>query len=178
MLWPVAERSHNVPSASQDPVISSPDAYAAAQQALTDLLMATARFSIPPYDYWEPLVIGGLTGKYILYPVPFDTTCEYRILCLTASDVTYCSVTKEQGFGAPTNGQNIGGAPGANSQGRAGVVLAATLASTAPGPNEWLPADAQTQLIIDLNVASSHAAWVTLLFRRRRTALGVYLEGA
>jgi len=167
-----------MPSASDQPVVSSPDAYAAAQQAITDLLMATARFSIPPYDYWEPLVIGGLTGKYTLYPIPFDSPCEYRVLCLAASEVTYCSVSKEQGFIAPTNGQNIGGAPSTPSQGRAGVVLAASLGQTAPGPNEWLPADPQTQLLIDLNVASSHAAWVTILFRRRRTSAGVYIEGA
>lgn len=167
-----------MPSASQEPVVSSPDAYAAAQQAIADLLMATARFSIPPYDYWEPLVIGGLTGKYPLYPIPFDSPCEYRVICLAASDITYCSISKEQGFTAPTNATNLGGAPGVNSQGRAGLVLTATANATVRGSEEWFPADPQTQLLIDLNVASSHAAWVTILFRRRRTAAGVYLEGA
>lgn len=147
------------------------------EAAILDVLRNAVRYAIPPYDYWEPLVIGGLSGKYPLTP-PFDTTCEYRVLYLSATDTATAAISKMQGFIAVTNTTQIGGAPNTISSGTPGVVLAAAANATAPGPDEWFPFAANDQLVIDLVVATSHAAWVGILFRRRRTAAGVWLEGA
>ena len=160
----------------------TPDSdYESAAQQFYALMLRAVRYSIPAYDYWEPTTIGGKTGKYQI-ATPFETTCEYRILQFVSSDIAYCYVGKRPNQLAPTNGTNIGGDPSFGSPvpdpGLPGIVFSGIANTTSPGPDEWLPMAANDQLLIDINCASSHAAWVTILFRRRRQASGVFLEGA
>lgn len=160
----------------------TPDSdYESAAQQFYALMQQAVRFSIPAYDYWEPLVMGGLTGTYQML-CPFDTACEYRVLYLASTDAASCYIGKLPGYAAPGNATQIGGASGSNTptpdRGIPGVVLTAAANTTSPGPDEWLPYAPQDQLTIQLIVASSHAAWVGILFRRRRQASGVFLEGA
>jgi hypothetical protein len=162
-------------SSRLSPINNAP--VAADTQAIYDLLLNAVRYAIPPFEFWEPLIIGGLSGKYSLIP-PFDTPCEYRVLYLSSTDVASAAIYKGQAFIAISNATQIGGAPNTISAGSPGVVLVAAANTSAPGPDEWMPFAQNDQLTIDLVVASSHAAWVGILFRRRRNASGVYVEGS
>ena len=146
------------------------------------LMLRDPRYNIPPYDVWEPLVIGGLSGVYQLL-CPFDTQCEWRVLYLAATDATTAYIGKLSSVNAPTNATNISGDPTITTPtpdtGLRGVVMAGTTNSTQLGPDEWLPFNGSSDtLTIRLTVAGSHAAWVGVLFRRRRTVSGVWTEGA
>lgn len=171
--------------------ISQPDAngpnspespYGQLVRDLYALMLRDPRYNIPPYDVWEPLVIGGLSGVYQLL-CPFDTQCEWRVLYLAATDITTAYVGKLPNQGAPTNATNISGDPTITTPtpdtGLRGVVMAGAANSFAIGPDEWMPFNgASDTLTIRLSVATSHAAWVGILFRRRRAPSGVWTEGA
>jgi hypothetical protein len=161
---------------------NAPDSdYDAGVQMLYTALQHALRYSMPDYEYWEPQTIGGKTGKYQLL-CPFDTTCEYRVLSLAATDVTTAYIGKYPNYTAPGNATNIGGDPSLGTavpdMGVQGVVMAGAANTTSPGSDVWLPFAANNTLLIDLIVGSSHAAWVTIIFRRRIQASGVWLEGA
>jgi hypothetical protein len=161
---------------------NSPDAqYGKLVRDVYALLQRDPRYNIPPYDVWEPLVIGGLSGVYQLM-CPFDTNAEYRVLYLASTDVTTAYIGQLPNQPAPTNTTNISGDPTISTptpdSGLRGVVLASAANTTSPGPDEWLPFSPSDSLTIRLSVATSHAAWVGILFRRRRQPSGVWTEGA
>jgi len=151
------------------------------ERAMYAALLAAVRYNIPPYDYSEPMIMGGLSGGYQMYS-PFDTACEYQVLYLASTDTASAYIGKLQSFNAPTNATNIGGDPTISTptpdRGVPGIVLTAAANATSNGPAEWLPFAQGDTLTIRLTVAASHAAWVGVLFRRRRQASGVFTEGA
>ena len=192
-LWLLlARRATKVPSVSltqqnriAQPNANGPDSpdsdFSATARDIYAALLRVSRFSQPAYEYWEPVVMGGLSGAYQL-TCPFDTTAEYRILYLASTDTAIVYVGKLPNFAAPTNATNIGGDPTIGTPvpdpGLQGVVLTAAANTTTPGPDEWLPYAQGQVLSIRLTVATDHAAWVGVLWRRRQQASGIWLEGA
>lgn len=172
-------------------IISQPDAdgpnspdtqYGRLVRDVYALMQRDPRYNIPPYDVWEPLIMGGLTGVYQML-CPFDTQCEWRVLYLAATDVTKAYIGKLGNFPAPTNATNIGGDPTITTPtpdaGVRGLALTAPANTTTPGPDEWLPFNGSSDtLTIRLTVDNEHSAYVGILFRRRRTPSGVWTEGA
>lgn len=161
---------------------NSPDSeYGRLVRDVYALMQRDPRYNIPPYELSEPRVMGGKSGVYQM-GCPFSTDCEYRVLYLTASDTTSAYIGKLEGFAAPTNATNIGGDPTITTAtpdtGVAGVVMAGVANTTSLGPDEWLSFRPSDTLTIRLTVGNEHAAWIGILFRRRRQPSGVWTEGA
>jgi hypothetical protein len=151
--------------------VAPPEGYAELLRAMNRLAGLLNHVWSPQYEYSPAVTFGGATGRFQLNPY-FDTPGEWTVLQWAANDAT-----------TGTLGVNDDGAPSDTtvydpSTYKPNLPIVTAGALTVPGIATWMPIGRQNPLYLNITVANSKAAWVTVQFRRRVNSIGVVAQGS
>ena len=169
--------SQPVPSELERQYAEHADADAQARESARtlELLLQALHAASSEYQYSDLITFGGVTtmqGGALALPSEFATPCEYRVVLVAFADAGTVQVGQNSQAVAPANTTAIDPSLRLRAE-----VYTAPGAATVAGSGGWTSLPANGVIYAAITVSASHAAYVTVQFRRRGGRRGVYGEG-